>query len=332
MGQLATIWSSELSAADGDAYDRFVQTAGGGHYSQTRSWAKIATTARSFTPCYFLARRCGHVVGAALILKAQLFRSLTLPFAMIERGPICDDPEDLPDVLSSLLGQARLHGVLRLSVMPYWAGDAKLRIEQLLREQRFSDVQSYTGSHVRALRMDLTSLVADDPFAGRELTKLRKELRRSERAGASSRRGTEDDINKFREMLEQRLHGEGRRIPPEQYYEALKAHFLSCETQRAMFVGQYAGDVVSAIFVTRHGPIAAYVAGASAARELSFSKMVQPMSSAVLWAKERGAESFDFGGMPMKGDTDPKRNSIALFKRNFSRTEVDLVHEHVRWF
>jgi len=331
MGRLDTVWSSELSATDGEAYDSFVATARGGHYSQTRSWTKIATAARPFVARYFLARRDGHVVGAALVLRTQVL-GVALPFAQVERGPVCDDQEHLPDVLEALVGQTRRHGILRLSVMPYWAEDAKARIEQLLKERGFADVQSYTGSHVRALRLDLSSLSADDPFAGSEFVKLRKELRRAERAGATSRRGRTEDIDKFRGMLEQRLRSEGRRAPPTLYYDALKDHFLSPESQRAMFVGEYEGDAVSAIFVTRHGPLAAYVAGASSARELSFSKMVQPMSSAVLWAKGQGSAAFDFGGMPMQGDTDPKRNSIALFKRSFSRIEIALVHEHVRWF
>jgi lipid II:glycine glycyltransferase (peptidoglycan interpeptide bridge formation enzyme) len=331
VGRLDTVWSSELSATDAEAYDRFVAAARGGHYSQTRSWAKVATAARPFVARYFLARRDGRVVGAALILRTQALGVAALPFAQVERGPVCDDPEQMSDVLESLVGQTRRHGIMRLSVTPYWADDLKPRIERILKERGFSDVQSYTGSHVRALRLDLSSLSADAPFSGNEFTKLRKELRRSERAGATSRLGREEDVDKFRGMLEQRLRSEGRRAPTKPYYEALKDHFLSRESQSAMFVGEFEGDAVSAIFVTHHGSVAFFAAGASSARDLSFSKMVQPMASAVLWAKEQGSATFDFGGMPMQGDTDPKRNSIALFKRSFSRTEIALVHEHVRW-
>ena len=332
MSHLDTVWSSELSATDGEAYDGFVATARGSHYSQTRSWAKVATAARPFVARYFLARRNGRVVGAALILRTQPLGVVALPFAQVERGPVCDDPEHMPDVLDALVGQARRHGILRLSVMPYWADTAKPRIEQILKERGFSDVQTYAGSHVSALRLDLSSLSADVPFAGNEFTKLRKELRRSERAGAISRLGREEDVDKFRGMLEQRLRSEGRRTPPKLYYDALKDHFLSPGSQRVMFVWEYEGDAVSAIFVTHHGSVAFFAAGASSARDLSFSKMVQPMASAVLWAKEQGSATFDFGGMPMPGDNDPKRNSIALFKLSFSRTEIALVHEHVRWF
>jgi len=332
MGRLDTVWSSELSAADAEAYDSFVATARGGHYSQARSWAKVATAAKPAVARYFLARRDGCVVGAALILRTQALGAVALPFAQVERGPVCDDPEHMPDVLEALLDEAHRHGILRLSVMPYWADDVKPRIEHALKERGFSDVQSYTGTHVRALRLDLSSLAANAPFAGNEFTKLRKELRRSERAGAITRRGTEEDVDKFREMLEQRLQSEGKHTPTKAYYDALKDYFLSCDGQRSMFVGDIEGDAVSVIFVTRHGPVAAYAAGASSARELSFSKMVQPMASAVLWAKEQGCATFDFGGMPMQGDTDPKRINIALFKRSFSRTEIALVHEHARWF
>jgi len=332
MGRLDTVWSSELSAADAEAYDSFVATARGGHYSQARSWAKVATAAKPAVARYFLARRDGCVVGAALILRTQALGAVALPFAQVERGPVCDDPEHMPDVLEALLDQAHRHGILRLSVMPYWADDTKQRIELALKDRRFSDVQSNAGSHVRALRLDLSSISADAPFSGTEFTKLRKELRRSERAGATSRRGGEEDLDKFRGMLEQRLRSEGRHTPTKAYYDALKDYFLSRDNQRAMFVGEIDGEAVSAIFVTRHGPVAAYAAGVSSARELSFSKMIQPMSTAVLWAKEQGNTAFDFGGMPMPGDTDPKRASIALFKRSFSRTEIALVHEHARWF
>lgn len=60
--------------------------------------------------------------------------------------------------------------------------------------------------------------------------------------------------------------------------------------------------------------------------------MVVPVAQAVLWAKKIGAHSFDLGGIPLEGDTDPKRGSIAKFKYGSSHTEVSLVHEHVRWF
>lgn len=106
MTRLDTVWSSRLSAAEGEAYDRFVAGARGGHYSQARSWAKLATAGKPLAPRYFLARRDGRVVGAALILRVSPLSFVTLPFARSERGPVCDDPDEMPEILRVLAGQA----------------------------------------------------------------------------------------------------------------------------------------------------------------------------------------------------------------------------------
>ncbi len=325
---LESIWTSQLSPEDGAAYDAFVVGARGRHFSQTRDWVEVAAATRPCRPVFFLARRDGRVVGAALVLRSRIV--LPLPLAKIERGPVCDDPDDLPDVLTALVQQAHRHGVLRLSVMPYWSEDDKRTVERVLQSRGFSDVQTYTGSHVRALRLDLSGLPAADPFAGGDFTKLRKELRRAERAGAAARRGTSTDVDAFREMMSKRLRSENKHGPGLEYFEALKRYFST--DKAAIFVGEYQAEPVSVILATRHGPLGIYVAGASDDRDLTFSKMIQPMAQAVLWAKDQGCAAFDFGGMPMIGDTDPKRNSIALFKRSFSRTEIALGHEHARWF
>ena len=56
------------------------------------------------------------------------------------------------------------------------------------------------------------------------------------------------------------------------------------------------------------------------------------MTEAILWARAAGAHTFDLGGLVMKGDPDRKRASISDFKLSYTRTEVDLVDEHVRLF
>ena len=332
MSRLDTVWSSELSATDGEAYDGFVAAAHGGHYSQTRSWAKVATAAKPFAARYFLARRNGRVVGAALILRTQLFGTLALPFAQVERGPVCDDPEDMPDVLEALVELTRRHGILRLSVMPYWAGEAKPRVERILKQRGFADVQSFGGRHVRSLRLDPASLPADNPYTGSTLSQVRREIRRSERAGAIARRGQKRDLIAFREMHGQLLRLEGKRPLAADWYEALAEYFLAYEERGVMFVCEHQNKVIAAIFLARHGPLATYVIGASSGDELRFPKMVLPMARAIAWARENGVESIDLGGIPMAGDMDAKRASIAHFKLSFSRTEIALVHEHVRWF
>lgn len=330
MDKLEALWSSELSEVDAEAYDRLVATAAGGHYSQTRAWAKVAAASRPCTPVYFLARRNGEPVGAALVLRSHI--GVPLPIAKVERGPVCNDPADMEAVLRALLRQSHRHGIARLSVMPYWSGDPIAPVNAALQACGFSDVQTVTGSHVRTLRLDLATLGQGEAFAGSDFTKLRKELRRAERAGAVARRGSKADLAAYRNMLETRQKADGKACPPESHYRTLDEFFLSGDERSALFIAEFEGEAVSAVFATVFGPRTYFVAGASSGRDLVFSKMVQPMAAAVVWAKQQGSAEFDFGGMPMAGDTDPKRNAIAMFKRSFSRNEIDLVHEHVRWF
>lgn len=322
--------SPDVLTADGEVYDNFIATARGTHYSQTRAWARVLVTAKPFIPSYFLARRDGRVVGAGLLLRTQIGGFLNLPVAQMERGPVCADLRDLPFVLHALRAHCSRHGILRLSVMPYWTDDAKPRVEEILRSHGFADRQVFNGRHARTLRLDLTALDAREPFATASLAKVRREIRRAERAGACTRLGGRDDLPAFRQMHEELLRLSGKPVPPIEWYDALARYFTG--GRGAMFVCEYGGRVVSAIFVTCHNGVATYMMGASSGEASRLPKMVLPMAEAIVWAKRNGAATFDFGGTPMVGDQDAKRASIAEFKYSFSHDETALVHEHVRWF
>lgn len=322
------ILSPDLSPADARAYDGFVAAAAGGHYSQTRAWALLATAGKPFRPLFFLARRYGKVIGAALLLQTRPGR-LPLPAAQSERGPVVAAVEDLPDVLAALRRCTLQRGILRLAVMPYWR-DEEAKIAALLAAEGFSDCQRFAGRHARTLRLDLAGLDAANLFATSALAKVRQNIGRAERAGATARPGRAEDMAAFRLMQEQLLALEGRRVPDPAWYDALSDYF--CDGRGAMFVCDYEGEVVSAIFITLHNAIATYAMGASSRRAMRCSKTVLPMAQAIRWAKAAGARAFDMGGVPMPGDPDKKRAAIAEFKFSYSRSEIALVPEHRRWF
>ena len=331
MISLETVWTSNLSPVDGAAYDAFVAHARSGHLFQTRAWSNLAGAAIPSKRTYFLARHGAQILGSAVLVRRTLFPGIALPFAKIERGPVCDDPDLLPAVLESLLALSRRRGILHLTVMPYWSGEEKTRVEHLLQEMRFSDVQRHDGSHVRSLRLDLTSLSSDALFEGSAFAKVRHEIRRAERAGARSRRGALSDLKNFRELHENRMRSEGHRVPNLHWYEALADYFVPSDDRGTMFVSEYRSEVIALVFVARLGPIATFVFGETTPLPLPFSKMIQPLAAAISWAKTSGLRIFDLGGIPMEGDTDRKRASIAEFKRGFSRSEISFVHAHARW-
>lgn len=329
MSSIDAIWTPVLSKSEGDEYDAFVVGAKGGHFSQTRAWGKLLSSNRVGTQ-HFLAQRSGRVIAAGLV-RWPLVAGVALPFFKLDRGPVLDDPADADDVLEALVRLARSRFGLRLSVMPYWSSEPSASVERALLRHGFADTQSFAGSHVRSLRLDLTALPREGPFEGSALSKVRREIRRAERAGAIARPARQEDIAQFRALHESQLHSQGKRIPRPEWYDRLAAYFLVPYHCGAMFVSELDGDLLSAAFVARHGSLATYFMGVSTARELPFPKAIQPLALAISWAKDAGLTTFDLGGIPVEGDSDAKRASIAEFKRSFTRTEVAFVHEHARW-
>ena len=328
---LDVLWTSALGRDDGDAYDRFVDEAEGGNFAQARAWAPVARAGRPLRVRYFLARtpEDGRVIGAAMVLRARA-GPLPLPAAIVERGPVCGRVEDLPRVLAALVRASRRHGVARLTVMPYWAGDRAPRAEDALASCGFKDVQEWTGAHVSTLRLDLTK-TDEQICAGKEGGNLRTSIRRAEKAGAIARLGTPADMPIFERLYGEVMGAQGRKSKPPEWFSAL-AGVARDGTRGNLFVCEHEGEPMGTAFVTRHGNTATLTYAATTSASRPFSKLVPPLMAAIRWAREHGCTIFDLGGVPMEGDPDEKRRDIAAFKFHFARERVGLAHEHARWF
>jgi len=327
-------WTSRLEGALAEDYDLFVEAAKGGHYAQARAWGPVAVAGRPASLRYFLAREGGRVVGTAMIVR-PMAGPLPLPVAIVERGPVVADPADVGRVAQALVARARLHGVLRVQVMPYWAGDDAPVVEAALGDAGFTKVQEPGGAHAVTLRMDIGGKADDAILAGKERESLRRKLRQAEKAGATVRLGELGDVRVLEQLYAELMKGQGRDAKPHAYFERLAASILSPRDgapRGALFVCTHDAEPISALFASRHGKVATFVLGATSAAQRSFSKMVLPMMAAVRWARDVGAEQFDLGGIPMDGDTDDKRAQIAQFKFDFAKAKVTLVGEHARWF
>ena len=97
-----------------------------------------------------------------------------------------------------------------------------------------------------------------------------------------------------------------------------------------LFFTEHESETVAGALTIRHGRLVTLYLAASARAPRKFSKMVTCLVAAVAWAQRIGCD-FDLGGVPMTGDTDEKRLSIAQFKRDFSTARLDLIGEHARW-
>jgi hypothetical protein len=333
---LDVVWTPSLLATDGDDYDRFVAESRSGHYAQTRAFWRVAREARSSTARYVLVRDRGHVIGTALVTRAR-FGPLSLPWAEVDRGPVCQNPSDLARVASALARKARAHGVLRLSLMPYWADADADAASRALLSAGFRETQRHDGAHALTLRIDLSRSGQGEEvlFAGPGRERLRRRFTQATKAGAVARRGTRTDFEEHRHLTDLMMRAQGKNIRSGAYYEALWSYMLSGEAhgpRGALFVGELEGRTLATVVVLRHAGNAVYAQGATTLEPSKISKSVPPLLAAIRWAEAEGCHTFDLGGIPDRGDTDPKRRRIAHLKLDFAREPVRLVRRHERVF
>jgi hypothetical protein len=321
-------WTDRLDPGDAARYDAFVLGSPGGHPFQTRTWATVAGSDPRVALSYVLIETQGRLVGCALVSRPRI-PIIPLPWAWIDRGPVVHDAGDLPACLDALERAARGERLLRLRVMPYWAGDDAERAERALAACGYKDVQRADGPHARTLRLALPA-GGDDPLRGKASAQIRWRVRQAERAGAEARHGMAGDWGRVRALHASLMERQGKRGRPEGWWRQLEA-FVADDTRGAMFVCIHETRLVAACVVIRHGPVATYAWGASVDDRLAFTKAVLPLVAAVRWAAKAGCNVFDLGGIPLPGDHDPKRNSIALLKRDFGGTPLPLAREHARW-
>ncbi|HVZ73814.1 MAG TPA: GNAT family N-acetyltransferase [Polyangia bacterium] len=325
--RLAVTWTAAPSDEDGRAYDAFVARAAGGHYAQSRAWAPLACAGRPYASRFVLVRgEGGRVVGAAHVLRVRV-AGVPLPVAVVERGPVVDDPARFGDVLAAVVRAARRRGVARLSVMPYWERGTRAVVEAL-RDGGWRDVQRASGAHVATLRIAFEG--EGELFPGAERRALRNKLRLAEKAGATARRGTRADVARFAELHGALMQRQGLRRKAPAWLAALAARDFEPRGDVGLFFTECEGRTLAVALLVRHGSLVTYALGATDETPVKFAKMLPALAAGAAWARDVGAV-FDLGGVPMAGDDDAKRASIAQFKQEFSKTRVELVGEHARW-
>lgn len=320
------VFARALAERDAEDYEAFVARARGGHYSQTQAWARSFGKTLWRTPWFFLARERGAVVGAAVVLVPR-----ARVVGLSERGPVVDATEALAGVLSGLAAASRAHGIFRLGVMPYWAGDDAVRAEEALRGAGFRDVQTPDGAHAASLRWPLDTPSEDALLEGPSRKKLRHELRHAERSGVRVRSAGVSDTPNLVALDDALARAQGRRPRGAEWFARMHAYLAAGASRGALFLAEQDDAPLAWVLVLRHGELAVYVAGASDPAPRPFSKMAQAVFAAACWARKEGARSFNLGGVPMDGDSDAKRAAIARFKHDFTKDRVRLVRAHARW-
>ncbi len=321
-------WTTRLDAEAGETYDAMVARSPSGHACQTRPWSAVAAAGRFASTAFVNVCDGRSPVGTALVSRPHV-AGIALPWAWIERGPVVAEPSVLGPCVRAIEREARSRGIVRLHVMPYWSDVEAEQAERELLRLGYRDVQQPDGVHARTLRIVLEPDGAP-LLAGHAMAQVRWRAGQAARCGATARRGAAADWPRLRSMHSVLMRSQRRRAHGGAWWSALEA-FAGDDARGSLFVCEHGGRVISACVSLRHGARATYAWAASVPDDLPFTKAIPALVAAAQWARAGGCTTFDLGGIPLEGDRDPKRAAIAVFKHDFSRRPVRLVHEHARW-
>ena len=309
-----------LSGADEKAYADFMSIANSAHYLQSPVWAPVAAQP-GVNQRYILFRKRGELIGAARMLRRSK-GIMQSPAAVIERGPVVRDVEDLAQVLPALRNVTKWHGIDQLRIQPYFTGADGAAAEQIAASHGFENSSDFEGPHCATLRVQLDGVAADAIFNKPEHAELRREARKATAAGKTVRRGTARDLVTLSEMYRLMMEAQGSNDRSLAYFQSFAS--LIATDAAALFFGEHGDDIVSAVLIVRHRGQATFHLGASSATRRPYGKTLLPLWQAAEWAHSLGDRWFDLGGVPLPQDLDAKRQNIAKFKHYFARDTVNL--------
>ncbi len=236
---------------------------------------------------------CG--VQYPLSTRVPMVRSV-----VVNRGPVCDDPQLWNGGLHLLQRELAERGFVHIDVAPDWISSK-------------GDDQSPRAR--ASLRLDLR-LGEDELFSGfRKNT--RYEIRRAERMGVSVAKA--DSPEQVRDFLAlyQRM-AERKKFAPDSiaHIGQIVEWLMTKPSRGTLLLAQHEGALLGGAVVVRAGQRCWYVWG-STERHLEFNAGHILQWHALRWAKSRGCTEYDFGGYTVGAVSGP-----AWFKQGFGGTVV----------
>ncbi len=272
---------------DPRVWDDFV-CAHDGHLLQSSAWGELKTRF-GWTATRLALERAGEIIAAAQILFRRL--PLGLRLAYVPRGPVVDpyDGQALAALVEALSTTARAHGAFALKLEPNWLDDQLARgLPAPLRGWRAGPGhQPQTTIHVD-LTCDLDAILAQMK------PKWRYNIRLSARKGVSVREGTTADLPLFYQLLQVTSARDRFAIHSLAYY---RAAFDLLREHARLFIAEFQGEPLAAIFVTAFGKQAIYLYGASSNEHRECMPNHALHWAAIQWARTRGCACYDLWGI-----------------------------------
>ncbi len=300
-----------VSPSQRHQWDAFVANAPSGHLLQSWGWGELKAHS-GWSPVRLALWHGDDIVAAASVLRRT---APGLPvrvghLAYIPKGPVIDWSDHLlcADFFSQLTTYVRKQGALALRMEP----------GETFAEDWVSKLHMHPVSPVQPLRTIMLDLApSEEELLAQMKEKWRYNVRLAGRKGVTIRVAeTAADVDAWYRLLQTTGDRDQFGIHSSQYY--LDAwHMFAPGNQVRLLLAEYEGQLLAGIFVSLFAGQAIYLYGASSNEQRQLMPNYLLQWEAIRWARQRGAHSYDFWGIPATDAEDEAMAGVYRFKRGW---------------
>lgn len=307
-----------------ETWNQFIAAHPRGHLLQSWEWGALKATS-GWSPVRLALYEEGRIVAAAQVLR-RIAPSIPLRaghLAYLPKGPVIDWSNTLlcNAFMSALNRYLKQQGALALDI------DVGVEMDDaecgLVRKQ-FAPL--YPVRAIQPLRTILLDLMPDEAtLLAHMKEKWRYNVRLAVRKGVTVRVAeTEEDVRTWYTLLRTTSERDSFGIHTLDYY--LHAwRLLTPYGQAQLLLAEYEGHVLAGIFVSLFARQAIYLYGASSNEQRHLMPNYLLQWEAIRWAKQCGATSYDFWGIPETDAEDEAMVGVYRFKRGWGGRVVQFL-------
>lgn len=253
----------------------------------------------------------GQLQAAALMIKHEM--PFEYNYLYCPRGPVINvlKINDLNSLFAEMKKISQEEKSFLIRVDPPWLVGNEKRLTDAGFRKAEGEVQPKCS-----LVIDITKNEPEILAAMKQKTRYNISL--ASRKGIKVKISSEAaDIESFWQLIKQTSSRDGFAPHPKEHYKKM-FEILNQDGTVKLFLAEYDNKVVAAIMVSFFGKVCTYLHGASADtyREVMAPYFLQ--WQAIIEAKKRGFEFYDFGGVNGQTFNNPKWQGITRFKTGFA--------------
>ena len=298
-----------------EEYEEFVRTSSTGHLFQSYYWHLVKN---NWKWDVIILRDDDDKIRASLAVLTRTVPCTPYTMMYAPRGPVFRDGdyEALELLKEGIKTLGKKNKAYVLKVDPDIPDTDTAFIDTMKRIGFRQLPEALAFEHIQAqhvIRLDIKDKTEDQILADFK-SKTRYNIRLAMRHGVEAVRCDRNKIDDFYNLMKTTGERDGFGIRSKEYllriYDALGEH-------GTMIIAYHDGIPLAGGIFGSYGPVALYLYGASSNEKRNLMAPYLVQWEAIRFAKERGADIYDFRGVPKNGEDNEHVGGLYRFKTGF---------------